>query len=52
MPQDMARYMVNAYYQAQKHRIRATQQFASEYRDSAIVERIMSDAEHNERLYK
>lgn len=47
-----ARYLVDAYYQAQRHRIRAKQQHAADTRDSAIVERILRDATHTERTYQ
>ena len=52
MPANVARYIVDAYYQAQNHRIRAHQQIVSEHRDSAIVTRIMTDAQRSERTYR
>ena len=52
MPANVARYIVDAYYQAQNHRIRAHQQIVSEHRDSAIVARIMTDAQRAERTYR
>ena len=52
MPANVARYIVDAYYQAQNHRIRSHQQIVSEHRDSAIVTRILTDAQRSERTYR
>ena len=46
------RYLVDVYYQAQRHRIRAKQQVDSANRESALVNRVVEEMEANERLYK
>ena len=46
------RYLVDVYYQAQRHRIRAKQQVDAVTRDSAIVDLVLDDMKQNERIYK
>ena len=52
MDRRVARYIVDAYYQAQRHRIRANQQLLAESRSEAIVDRLFADAKGMENLYK